>query len=145
MRALDNWRGWLERTHSTSLELHRHFFLRFFDSDLISTPGQWRIVAGGVLALLLSFGIPFTQAYYHKYTGLNGLETGGPFRMAVMADALFLITLAMLLAGLLTTMQWSSLFPGLRDYLALAALPVRMRDLFIAKFAALLAFASLRL
>ncbi len=34
-------------------------------------------------------------------------------------------------------------FPGLRDYLALAGLPLRMRDVFIAKFDAFLAFASL--
>jgi len=39
-------------------------------------------------------------------------------------------------------LQWPSLFPGLRDYLALAALPIRMRDIFIAKFTALIAFAG---
>lgn len=139
---MNGWRNWIEKTHSKTFELRRHFFLRFFDSDLVSTPGQWRVVAGGILAVLLSFGTPFTQAYYHKYTELNSLPTGDPFRLSVLADALFVITLSMLLAGLLTTMQWPSLFPGLRDYLALAALPVRMRDLFIAKFTALAAFAT---
>ena len=49
----------------------------------------------------------------------------------------------MFLIGLFTTLQWPSLFPGLRDYLALGALPIRMREIFVAKFSALLAFAGL--
>ena len=33
-------REWLRETHTTSFELLRHFLLRFFDSDLVTTPGQ---------------------------------------------------------------------------------------------------------
>src|SRR5437879_3846969 len=140
MRGL---RDWLQETHSAGFELRRHFFLRFFDSDLVSTPGQWQVVAGGVLAVLLSLSIILTQAYYHKYQELNMLNSPEPLRRAAIADALFLITLAMFLIGLFTTLQWPSLFPGLRDYLALGALPVRLRDVFIAKFSALVAFSSM--
>jgi Pirin C-terminal cupin domain len=136
-------REWLEETHSAAFELRRHFFLRFFDSDLVSTPGQWQVVASGVLAILLSLSLVYTQAYYHKYLELNALPTPDPQRLATVADVLFLITLAMALIGLFTTLQWPSLFPGLRDYLALGSLPVRMREVFVAKFAALVAFASL--
>jgi|SRR5579859_167102 len=141
-RALHNFRDWLEETHSTGFELRRHFFRRFFDSDLVSTPGQWRVVAIGALAILLSSSIIFAQAYYHKYRVLALLDSPEPFRLASIADALFLVTLAMFVIGLFTTLQWPSLFPGLRDYLALAALPIRMRDVFIAKFTALIAFAG---
>src|SRR6266849_4377538 len=136
-------REWLEETHSAAFELRRHFFLRFFDSDLVSTPGQWQVVASGVLAILLSLSLIYTQAYYHKYLELNALPTPDPQRLATLADILFLITLAMVLIGLFTTLQWPSLFPGLRDYLALGSLPVRMREVFVAKFTALVAFASL--
>jgi hypothetical protein len=139
---LHSFREWLEETHSTGFELRRHFFQRFFDSDLVSTPGQWRVVAVGALAILLSSSIIFAQAYYHKYRMLAELDTPEPFRLASIADALFLVTLAMFVIGLFTTLQWPSLFPGLRDYLALAALPIRMRDVFIAKFTALIAFAG---
>jgi hypothetical protein len=48
----------------------------------------------------------------------------------------------MIVSALFTILQWSALFPGLRDYLALAALPVRMRQVFVAKFTALLAVAG---
>ena len=136
-------REWLEETHSAGFELRRHFFLRFFDSDLVSTPGQWQVVAGGVLGILLSLSLIYTQAYYHKYLALNSLPSSEPQRLATLADILFLITLAMALIGLFTTLQWPSLFPGLRDYLALGSLPVRLRDVFVAKFTALVAFASL--
>src|SRR5712671_5425408 len=118
--ALHNFRDWLEETHSTGFELRRHFFRRFFDSDLVSTPGQWRVVAIGALAILLSSSIIFIQAYWHKYMGLDEMPVPGPYRMALVGDALFLITLAMFVIGLFTTLQWPSLFPGLRDYLALA-------------------------
>jgi hypothetical protein len=136
-------RTWLDETHSAGFELCRHFFLSFFDSDLVSSPGQWRVVAIGALAILLSSSLIFVQAYWHKYIVLDAMESPEPYRLAIVADALFLITLAMFVIGLFTTLQWPSLFPGLRDYLALASLPVRMREVFVAKFAALVGFAGL--
>src|SRR5689334_23982374 len=140
--TLRNFRNWLEETHSTGFELRRHFFLRFFDSDLVSTPGQWRVVAIGALAILLSSSIIFAQAYYHKYRVLAELDSPEPFRRASIADALFLVTLSMFVIGLFTTLQWPSLFPGLRDYLALAALPCPSRDVLMPKFTLLPASAG---
>ena len=140
MRRLHDW---LEETHSAAFELRRHFFLRFFDSDLVSTPGQWQVVAGGVIAILLSLSLIYIQAYYHKYFALNELPTPEPLQLSLLADMLFLNTLAMTLIALFTTLQWPQLFPGLRDYLALGSLPVRVREIFVAKFTALLGFAGL--
>lgn len=132
-------RAWLEQTHSTGFELRRHFFLRFFDSELISDSSQAKVVAGGAFGILLSLSLIFGQAYYRKYRLLLELPTDDLYRHAALADVVFLVTLAMTASGLFTTLQWPALFPGLRDYLALAALPVRMRDVFLAKFSALLA------
>ena len=131
--------GWIEQTHSTGFELRRHFFLRFFDSELVSDPSQAKVVAGGALGILLSLSLVFGQAYYRKYRLLLDLPTPDLFRQAVRADVLFLVTLSMIFSGLFTTIEWAALFPGRRDYLALAALPVRMRQVFLAKFTALLA------
>jgi len=141
--TLQRLHAWLEETHATRFELCRHFFLRFFDSDLVSTPGQWRVVAIGAFAILLSSSVLFIQAYWHKYIGLDVLPTPEPYRLAVVADALFLITFSMFVIGLFATLQWPSLFPGLRDYLALASLPLRMREVFVAKFTALAGFAGM--
>src|SRR5215472_17406804 len=109
MRAL---RSWLAETHSSGFELRRHFFSRFFDSEFISSPGQAKVVAGGALAILISLSILVTQAYYHKYLTLGGLDDPHPFLQAEVADVLFIITLAMLVMGLFTTLQWPALFPG---------------------------------
>lgn len=136
-------RRWLAETHSIPFELRRHFFRRFFDSELISDPSQAKVVAGGALAIFISFSLISAQAYYHKYAGLNRLEDPAPYHRAALADFLFFVALAMLITALFTTLQWPALFPGLRDYLALAGLPVRIRQVFVAKFTALLGIASL--
>ena len=117
---------WLAETHSVRFELFRHFFVRFFDNEFVTTPGQWRIVAGGAAGILFSLAIVYTPTYYHKYLVLNALEDPAPYARASLADFLFIILLAMTFVGILTMLQWSSLFPSLRDYLALAALPIRM-------------------
>jgi hypothetical protein len=134
---------WLAETHSARFELCRHFLLRFFDSELVSSPGQWKVVASGAVAILFSLSIIYIPAYYHKYLALHTLDDPEPYRLAVIADVLFVVSLAMLVLGLFTTLEWPELFPGLRDYLALAALPLRMRDVFVAKFTALLGLAVL--
>jgi hypothetical protein len=97
-------------------------------------------VAIGIFAIAASLCIPMVQAYYHKYRVLTELDSDTPYRMAAIADHLLLITLSMTLTGLVTAMQWHSLFPGLRDYLVLAGLPVRTRDVFAAKFTALITY-----
>ena len=132
-------RSWLEQTHSAGFELRRHFFLRFFDSELVSDPSQAKVVAGGALGIVLSLSLVFGQAYYRKYRLLLELPTPDLYRQAVLADVLFVVTLTMTFSGLFSTIQWPALFPGRRDYLALAGLPVRMREVFLAKFTALLA------
>jgi len=108
---------------------------------LLSSPGQWRTVAIGLVAVLLSFGLIFVPGYFAKYLLLARLPDPHPYRLAMRADIFDLIVFAMALTGVLTAIEWHALFPGLRDYLALASLPVRLRDIFAAKFAALLAFA----
>lgn len=139
-RVRDQIREWMEQTHGPGFELRRHFFHRFFDTDLVAAPGQFQVVAIGTFAIFASLSIIMTQAYYHKYRMLQQFDSPEPYRLAALADHLFLMTGAMVLAGLITAVEWPSLFPGLRDYLVLAGLPLKARDLFIAKFTALSAF-----
>src|SRR5262249_25887453 len=64
----------------------------------------------------------------------------GPFeiyRQGVRDDLFSFLALAMAITALLTILQWQSLFPSLRDCLALAGLPVSPREIFVAKFSAL--------
>jgi hypothetical protein len=134
-------RAWLEATHSARFELQRHFFSRFFDLDFVSKPADWRPMIGGTVALLAPLSQFYGRMIFHKYLYLNGLDDPRPYQRAVLADVLFVVTLAMLIVAILTTLEWSSLFPSLRDYLALASLPVRMSDVFLAHFGAVLGLA----
>ena len=135
-------REWLKETHGTQFELFRHFLLRFFDSDLVTAPGH---ASAGLIAVV-SLCLPWFQLMIAplklKYAHLSSLPVPGPYREAVRADELWLITLMMALIGLLTACKWQALFPDLRDYRALGALPLRARHIFVAKLLALLLVAA---
>jgi hypothetical protein len=122
--------------------LFRHFLRRLFDSEFVTSPGQLKAVFAGVAGILASLGGILAQIFYHKYLVLQGMDTPDPFRRAYLADVIFLETLVMIGMGLFTSIQWTALFPALRDYLALAALPVRMSQIFVAKFASLFTLAA---
>src|SRR5579884_3942418 len=100
---------WFEETHCSAFELRRHFFRRFFDSELISDPAQTKVVAGGVLAVLVSLSFLYVPSYYHKYVYLQQLPEPDAYNRAALADFLFVITLIMSITALLTTLQWPSL------------------------------------
>jgi hypothetical protein len=77
-----------------------------------------------------------------KYAYVSHLPSPDAYLRAVRADELWLLTLMMSTIGLLTAIKWQSVFPSLRDYRALAALPLRSHQLFQAKFTALLIAAT---
>ena len=125
-------------THDADFELLRHFLLRFFDSELITTPGQW------VATLIRS--LPFTASiFFILIPALNvkyrhAAKGGKPewYRHILFGDELWLITLSMALIGLLAAIKWQSLFPSRLDYLVLGSLPVKAKQIFRAKLKALL-------
>src|ERR1041385_3251528 len=132
-------RAWLEETHSDNFELVRHFAAGFFDSEMLSIPGEWLKVAVGVLAVLLSAGFLALTTYYQSFNLMEaaGLSKARIF-LEIRADELSFIAIAAGITALLTALEWQSLFPSKRDCLALAGLPVTVRQIFLAKFGALL-------
>ena len=135
-------REWLRDTHGPNFELLRHFVSRFFDSELTTTPEQWRGTAIGVFSLLLPWFPLFANPLRYKYAHFSSLPSPGPYQTAVRADELWLITLMMSVAGCAAALKWQSLFPTLRDYQVLGTLPLRARQIFQAKFLALLLVAT---
>ncbi|MFZ0589901.1 MAG: hypothetical protein WAM39_05425 [Bryobacteraceae bacterium] len=133
---------WLRETHGPTFELLRHFLRRVFDSDLITTPDHMIGVLIAAVPLFFQWFFLLMGPLRHKYAYLSHLQAPGPYRDAVRADELWLITLMMSAIGLLTAIKWQSLFPSLRDYRALGSLPLRPRQIFGAKLAALLLVAT---
>lgn len=132
---------WLRQTHGVKFELTRHFLAHMFDSELFAFRGQWQTVAVSALAMILPASLLFGN-YAAKYRHLASLPSPIPFRSAAVADELSLFTLLMALSGLVALLQWQSLFPSKRDFLAFAGLPIRGRQIFIARFCAVLVFIS---
>ncbi|MBI2680923.1 MAG: hypothetical protein HYX25_07960 [Candidatus Solibacter usitatus] len=139
----EKFRQWLAETHGAGFELVRHFFLRFFDSDLITTPGQLEALMVGVFSSLAAFGLLLPSRLYRKYFDLSTLDTGDLYHQAVLADKLFFIAFSMAVIGIIVAIEWHSLFPSVRDSLVLTPLPVTLRQVFGAKFLALILFVSL--
>src|ERR1700730_7694960 len=133
---------WLRETHGPGFELLRHFLLRFFDSDLISVPDHWVTTAIGAFSVVLPWFPLFAQPLRHKYAYFSSLPFPGPYRQAVHADELWLLTLMMSAIGLLTAIKWQSLSPGLAASGALGGLPLKARQIFLAKLLALLVVAT---
>jgi predicted permease len=133
-------RAWLDETHAPAFELVRHFLARFFDSEMVAASGDWMKLAVGILAVLLSFSILAVQTYAGRYSRLLNpqISTRALYLHGIHTDMLTFFALAMAITALLTALQWQSLFPSLRDSLALASLPVTPRQIFLSKFGALL-------
>jgi hypothetical protein len=132
----------LRETHGRVFELFRHFLLRFFDSDLITSTEHTPTALVGALSVVMQWMFLFVQPLKMKYEGLSRMPAPGPYREALRADELWLVTLTMSAIGLLTAVKWQSLFPTLRDHCALASLPLRPRQLFAAKLMALLTISA---
>jgi len=140
----------LAETHGVKFELVRHFLARMLDGEWSSTPGQWRNVVVGAFAMLVPAGllilregtVQLSGAPSNKYRTLELLDSAAPFRAAALADHLALVTLVLAVTGLLALIQWQSFFPGRRDYIALAGLPIRSRQIFAARFATVMLFSA---
>ncbi len=133
----------LDETHGPVFELTRHFLARIFDSELFATPGQWRTVATGCLAMLLTARM-----------ALFDMQNAAPFRHAArpsveamrfmhFSSQLAPLALLMCVCGLLAILQWQMLLPSRADYFALASLPVNPRQIFTARFIAFCLFATI--
>jgi len=132
----------LENELSQFRELARHFFSRFFDNDLVainSDEADMRATVVNILAMLAAPGMLLPFLFMSKYTNLQ--RTPMYVRdLASLGEKEFFICFSMTVMGLVTVIEWEMLFPDRRDYANLTPLPIRLRTMFGAKIAALLAF-----
>src|SRR5436309_7444112 len=97
--------------------LIRHFLARTFDSEMFSARGQWGTVAVSAVALLLPAGMIL-------------LETQAP---PGPARELTVLIRVLSIMGMMTLLTAPALFPSRRDFLALPALPLPPRQIFLAR------------
>jgi hypothetical protein len=138
----------LQDTRGVHFELTRHFLARMFDGEWSNLPAQWQSVAVGLVAmalpagmLMLREGSPMPE-YAGRYRLLGALPSPERFLATSLADELALLVILAAVTGLVALLEWQALFPGRRDYLALAGLPIRSREIFAARFLSVLLFST---
>jgi hypothetical protein len=120
--------------------LTKHFFGRFFDSEVFAGPGiDMHLLAVQILALLVIPGALRTFLSIYNYFML-AFFSDPMVHQAVLKDEYYFICVSMILTGFITVFEWDSLFPDEKDYYNLTPLPIGPRILFFAKLAALMLF-----
>lgn len=129
----DRMQAWMQKTHGLQFELVRHFLSQLLATHLTSSDQARRYVIAAV-AFVACLDPLVVRLYTDKYAYLQSLPDGGLYLAAVRADRIFFITISMAVALLVTMFQWQSLFPSREDYLNLKPLPVRLYQVFAARF-----------
>lgn len=132
------WRD--DRTHF--VELARHFFDRFLDSELVSRQGEAHLTLVHVLALLATPTLLYTLYLFQIYDDI-GQNHRAVYAAVALVDRCRYVTLAMVVIGFVAVLEWDALFPDYRDYVVLTVLPLKASTVFAAKVGALFVFAAL--
>lgn len=135
---------YLERAARTPFgSLTAHFIRRLFASENEQGGSTLGLGTGIVLAVLAVPGSFASIFLLGKYSTLVQFLRGhfiDPIRTSP-SDEYFFIVLSMTITGLVMVMRWNRLLPDRRDFSNLAILPIPIRNIFLANFAALLALA----
>ncbi|MFC5864279.1 hypothetical protein ACFPT7_18380 [Acidicapsa dinghuensis] len=112
--------------------LRDHFFRRFFDNDTLALDGETHIT---VIRILSFFAVP--QLMYTFWLLPHNINR--PIR-EIMADRYFVVLFSFIAMGIIATFEWEMMFPDRSDFQILLPLPLKARELFVAKSSAVLRF-----
>src|SRR5208282_3088074 len=144
MSAISSLRSLRERFKQnppTTFVLTAHLFRRFFDNEFVSESGESHL---GFIQILVLLGLPGVFYTLYSYNPYEFIAQIAPnlFDPYSMKDELGFVSIAMMIVGLVTILEWDALFLDRLDFLTLVPLPLNVRRLFAAKVAALLLFLS---
>jgi hypothetical protein len=122
--------------------LVRHFLGSLLGRGVLEDDGVEGVrgLMFGAVAGLLSIGFMLPRQFSRIYLELSYLPDPEPFRTALTADSLFMLTLPFLVALVAAALVAPSMFPDEVDYLSLVPLPISRRRIFVAKAIALAIF-----
>jgi pimeloyl-ACP methyl ester carboxylesterase len=115
--------------------LHRDFLSRMVDLELVSAGGDTRDIVTRFGALLGSLSVIIAYLMVPRYL-TSGMAHDKLARLA-WGDEEFLLSATIALSGLCAVLTWNNVFPDKRDSLVLGLLPVRMKTMILARFAAI--------
>ena len=118
--------------------LYHVFLLRVFDLELMSANGDPTRLLGQFAVMFSSVSFLFSLPGLLYLTGRGRLAADYGWT----AEHFFIAT-TLTAVGMITVLNWDSVFPDRRDVLVLGPLPVRASTLFLAKISALFAASGL--
>ncbi len=115
--------------------LHRDFLTRMLDLELVSAGGDTRDIVTRFGALLGALSLVIAYLMVPRY--LTSTYSHAKLARLAWSDEEFLISATMAVTGLCAVLTWNNVFPDKRDSLVLGLLPVRMKTMMLARFAAI--------
>ncbi len=143
MRGFAKLRRFVRDDETRFIELTRHFFKRFFDTELISKNADAHLGVAHILAMLPIPGVAYALFAFFVYSYIYWHFTQALYDAVSTADQCRYVLFSMAVIGLVAVLEWDALFPDARDYAILTPLPLKLRTIFGAKVVALLMFLGL--
>ncbi|MGB2591618.1 MAG: hypothetical protein WA853_13295 [Candidatus Acidiferrum sp.] len=137
--------AWEPHSQRPFPSLLRVFIGRVFHGGGDSAASELEVGLGVVLILLAMPGVFVSLLLFEKYsTLLRWMRREGSFDpfVSTIPDEYFFIVLSMVVAGAAAVWRWDALFLDRRDYTNIVPLPVSLRRIFFANFAAILLLAG---
>lgn len=114
--------------------LIRHFLDRFFNNEMTSSDGDGKT---RLIQVACATGIPgFIVAMYLWPAYHDMLARHRPY-WAQVSDHYLYVLYSLVVMGIVTIFEWDLFFPNLLDIFVLSTLPVKTRNLFLARIAAI--------
>lgn len=124
--------------------LTAHFAGRLFAGSNDAGEGAINLGVGTMLALLASPGLFITVLLIGHYVStvrqFHGFTYFDPYAQS-LPDQYFFFAYSTALTGIVVALKWESIFPGRRDYMNLAPLPIPTRHILLANLLAIVVIA----
>jgi hypothetical protein len=117
--------------------LYDLFGARFLENDLIAPDGGFDTNVYQVLGMVATPGLLISMYALPALISLSTMPPGPNVDWILRIQRMFFPAYSFAVVGFATIFEWDMLFPDRRDFMILAHFPIRLRDLFSAKFAAL--------
>jgi hypothetical protein len=113
------------------------FQCRFLENDQASPTGDYSKNLAQILGAIATPGLLVSVYALPTLLSLAILPPGATVDWTMRVQRLFFPAYSFTVTGFATLFEWDLLFPDRRDFLVLTSFPIRLRELFAAKIAAL--------